>query len=386
MSKIKVIAKSKSELELQEDAKKGDLIDLNQIEGIDASGLIDAINSGRDDAYNKKLTEAKQTWEQDRQRTTQLELENTKVETENNYKDRIFQLEKKLDNFTNQQEIEKAKQDNQVLAIRNDYEAKLKIANEQVEFYKDFKAKQSTKEIGESLEKYAESEFNKIRSVAYPNAFFEKDNEVSNASRSKGDFIFRDYQEGVEFVSIMFDMKNEADTTATKHKNSDFFKELDKDRNEKKTEYAVLVSLLESDSELYNQGIVEVHEYPKMYVVRPQFFMQIIGLLKNAGLNSLEYRKELQLVREQNIDITNFENDLNQFKDSFSKNYDRAGKLFQEAIDGIDKSIKNLEDTKNKLLKSENQLRISNNKLDDVSIKKLTRNNPTMRQKFEDLG
>ena len=385
MKKIKVLAKSKSELEIQEKAEKGDLIDLNQIEGIDPSSLIDAINNGRDQAYNQKLLEAKTSWEQENKQLTKIQLEKSKIETENNFQKQIAELEKQLNQVKSQQEIEEAKKTNEINAVKNDYQSQLKLAQEQVELYKDFKAKQSTKGIGESLENYAENEFNKIRSVAYPNAYFEKDNKVSE-SGSKGDFIFRDNQDGVEFISIMFDMKNEADTTASKHKNSDFFKELDKDRNEKQTEYAVLVSLLEADSELYNQGIVEIHEYPKMYVIRPQFFIPIIGLLRNAALNSLDYKKELQLVKEQNIDVTNFENDLNQFKDSFGKNYDQAGKRFQEAIEAIDKSIKDLEITKDKLLKSENQLRIANNKLDDVSVKKLTKNNPTMEQKFQDLG
>ena len=255
-----------------------------------------------------------------------------------------------------------------------------------MEFYKNFKAQQSTKAIGESLEIYAETEFNKVRSYAFPRAKFGKDNEIS-ASGSKGDFIFRDFDEsGLEFISIMFEMKNEADTTKTKHKNADFLKELDKDRREKKCEYAVLVTMLEADNDYYNTGIVDVsHEYEKMYVIRPQFFIQLIGLLRNAALNSLQYQQELALIRNQNIDITHFEEDLEVFKNAFAKNYNSASTNFKKAIDEIDKAIKRMEEVKRFLTTSENQLRLANNKLDDVSVKKLTRNNPTMKAKFEEL-
>ena len=298
----------------------------------------------------------------------------------------IAQVEKERDAAQNALVLHEQKQELALATTRQEYEVRLKAADEQVEFYKNFKAQQSTKAIGESLEQFAEAEFNKVRSYAFPRAKFAKDNEVS-VSGSKGDFIFRDFDEsGLEFISIMFEMKNEADTTKTKHKNADFFKELDKDRREKKCEYAVLVSMLEADNDYYNTGIVDVsHEYEKMYVIRPQFFIQLIGILRNAALNSLQYQQELALVKEQNIDITHFEEDLEIFKNAFSKNYQSASNNFQKAIDEIDKAIKRMEAVKAALTTSENQLRLANNKLDDVSVKKLTRNNPTMKAKFEAL-
>ena len=298
----------------------------------------------------------------------------------------VAQMEKERDAAQNALVLQEQKQELAMATIRQEYEVRLKAADEQVEFYKNFKAQQSTKAIGESLEQFAEAEFNKVRSYAFPRAKFAKDNDVS-VSGSKGDFIFRDFDEsGLEFISIMFEMKNEADTTKTKHKNADFFKELDKDRREKKCEYAVLVSMLEADNDYYNTGIVDVsHEYEKMYVIRPQFFIQLIGILRNAALNSLQYQQELALVKEQNIDITHFEEDLEIFKNAFAKNYQSASNNFQKAIDEIDKAIKRMEAVKAALTTSENQLRLANNKLDDVSVKKLTRNNPTMKAKFEAL-
>ncbi|HEM5968951.1 TPA: DUF2130 domain-containing protein [Streptococcus suis] len=298
----------------------------------------------------------------------------------------VAQVEKERDAAQNALVLQEQKQELALATTRQEYEVRLKAADEQVEFYKNFKAQQSTKAIGESLEQFAEAEFNKVRSYAFSRAKFAKDNEVS-ASGSKGDFIFRDFDEsGLEFISIMFEMKNEADTTKTKHKNADFFKELDKDRREKKCEYAVLVSMLEADNDYYNTGIVDVsHEYEKMYVIRPQFFIQLIGILRNAALNSLQYKQELALVKEQNIDITHFEEDLEIFKNAFAKNYQSASNNFQKAIDEIDKAIKRMEAVKAALTTSENQLRLANNKLDDVSVKKLTRNNPTMKAKFEAL-
>ena len=298
----------------------------------------------------------------------------------------VAQMEKERDAAQNALVLQEQKQELALATTRREYEVRLKAADEQVEFYKNFKAQQSTKAIGESLEQFAEAEFNKVRSYAFPRAKFAKDNEVS-VSGSKGDFIFRDFDEsGLEFISIMFEMKNEADTTKTKHKNADFFKELDKDRREKKCEYAVLVSMLEADNDYYNTGIVDVsHEYEKMYVIRPQFFIQLIGILRNAALNSLQYQQELALVKEQNIDITHFEEDLEIFKNAFAKNYQSASNNFQKAIDEIDKAIKRMEAVKAALTTSENQLRLANNKLDDVSVKKLTRNNPTMKAKFEAL-
>ena len=254
--------------------------------------------------------------------------------------------------------------------------------DEQIAYYRDFKAKQSTKMVGESLEQHCMTEFNRIRALAFKNATFEKDNDARTGS--KGDFIYRDCtDEGMEFISIMFEMKNEMDTTATKHKNEDFFRELDKDRREKGCEYAVLVSLLEGDSELYNGGIVDVsHRYPKMYVIRPQFFIPMITLLRNAALDSLQFRTELELVRRQNIDITHFEDEMNDFKAKFSKNYELSSRRFKEAIDEIDKTIVHLQKTKDALLSSVNNLRLANNKAMDLSIKRLTRNNPTMQEKF----
>ena len=239
--------------------------------------------------------------------------------------------------------------------------------------------------IGESLEQHCETEFNKLRATAFKNAYFEKDNDARTGS--KGDFIYRETSDdGVEFISIMFEMKNEMDTTATKHKNEDFFKELDKDRREKNCEYAVLVTMLEADNEFYNSGIVDVsYKYPKMYVVRPQFFIPIITVLRNAALNSLKYRTELAQIREQNLDITHFEEDLNDFKDKFARNYRLASEKFQKAIEEIDKTIDHLQKTKEALLSSENNLRLANNKAEDLTIKRLTRNNPTMAQKFAEL-
>lgn len=314
------------------------------------------------------------------------QLEKMALEKDAKLQSAISQMEKERDVAKNQLALQIKESELSLASVRSDYEAQLKAANEQVEFYKNFKAQQSTKAIGESLELYAETEFNKVRSYAFPNASFAKDNQLSSRG-SKGDYIYREVDaNGVEILSIMFEMKNEADTTKTKHKNSDFFKELDKDRREKNCEYAVLVSMLEADNDYYNTGIVDVsHEYEKMYVVRPQLFIQLIGILRNAALNSLQYKQELALVKEQNIDITHFEEDLEQFKSAFAKNYQSASTNFKKAIDEIDKSIKRMEEVKRFLTTSENQLRLANNKLDDVSVKKLTRQNPTMRDKFAAL-
>ncbi len=271
-------------------------------------------------------------------------------------------------------------------SIQEKYENEIKLKNEQIELYKDFKTRQSTKMIGESLEQHCLTQFNQIRMTAFPMAYFEKDNDTRTGS--KGDFIFRESaSDGTEFISIMFEMKNEMDTTATKHKNEDFFKELDKDRREKGCEYAVLVSLLEADSDLYNNGIVDVsYKYEKMYVVRPQFFIPIITLLRNAALNSLKYQQELQVVRSQQIDILHFEENMNTFKTGFAKNYELASRRFSEAIEEIDKSILHLQKIKEALTSSENQLRLANSKAEDLSIKKLTKNAPTVRAMFDDLA
>ncbi len=270
-------------------------------------------------------------------------------------------------------------------ALKDKYETQIKDRDDTIERLRDMKARLSTKMVGETLEQHCETEFNRIRATAFSGAYFEKDNDAR--SGSKGDYIFRDSDEaGTEIVSIMFEMKNESDETATKKKNEDFLKELDKDRTEKNCEYAVLVSLLEPDSELYNSGIVDVsHRYPKMYVVRPQFFIPIITLLRNAAQNSLKFKTELALVKAQNIDITNFENELNEFKTGFARNYELASKKFKTAIDEIDKTIDHLQKTKEALLGSENNLRLANNKADDLTVKKLTKGNPTMAAKFSEL-
>jgi hypothetical protein len=261
----------------------------------------------------------------------------------------------------------------------------IKIKDEEIAFRVDMKQKLSTKMVGESLEQHCEIEFNKLRASAFQNAYFEKDND--SRSGSKGDFIFKETDEhGNEIISIMFEMKNESDQTATKKRNEDFLKELDKDRNEKKCEYAVLVSMLESDNELYNTGIVDVsHKFQKMYVVRPQFFIPIITLLRNAAMNSMQYKAELSLIRNQNIDITNFEENITKFKEGFAKNYDLASRKFKTAIEEIDKTIDHLHKTKDALLSSENNLRLANNKADEITIKKLTYGNPTMKAKFDEL-
>ena len=270
-------------------------------------------------------------------------------------------------------------------SLKDKYETQIKDREDEIERLRDMKARLSTKMVGETLEQHCETEFNRIRATAFPRAYFEKDNDAR--AGSKGDYIFRDSVEaGTEIVSIMFEMKNESDETATKKKNEDFLKELDKDRTEKGCEYAVLVSLLEPDSELYNSGIVDVsHRYSKMYIVRPQFFIPIITLLRNAAQNSLKYKTELALVKSQNIDITNFEDDLEIFKTGFARNYELASKKFKTAIDEIDKTIDHLQKTKDALLGSENNLRLANNKADDLTVKKLTKGNPTMATKFDEL-
>ena len=287
--------------------------------------------------------------------------------------------------LTNESELAEKEHKLQEQSLKEKYEAQLRFKDEEIERYKDFKTKLSTKMVGESLEQHCEIEFNKLRATGFQNAYFEKDNDAK--SGSKGDYIYRDKDtEGGEFISIMFEMKNEMDTTSTKKKNEDFLKELDKDRREKNCEYAVLVSMLEPESDLYNAGIVDVsHKYPKMYVIRPQFFIPIITLLRNAALNSLEYRKELSLIRTQNIDISNFEAAMNDFKSKFSKNYEIASKKFKTAIDEIDKTIDQLQKKKDALLSSENNLRLANNKAEDLTIKRLTKNNPTMQKKFQDV-
>ena len=271
--------------------------------------------------------------------------------------------------------------------LKENYELRLKEKDTQIAFYKDLKAKMSTKMVGETLEQHCEIEFNRLRATGFQNAYFEKDNNAKTDTNSKGDYIYRDFTpEKMEYISIMFEMKNEMDTTATKKKNEDFFKELDKDRNEKGCEYAVLVSLLEPDNELYNSGIVDVsYKYPKMYVIRPQFFVPMITLLRNAAMNSIQYRQQIAEYKSQNLDISNFEAEMNEFKDKFGRNYKLASDKFKKAIEEINKTIDHLQKTKEALLSSENNLRLANDKAQDLSVKRLTKNNPTMAKKFEEL-
>lgn len=310
--------------------------------------------------------------------------------------EKISTLERELavKNAEAQNEIDKAAliKENEINRLKAEMESEKNLMKdrerqmqEQIDFYKDLKTRMSTKMVGETLEQHCQVEFNKIRMAGFKNAYFEKDNDAS--SGSKGDYIFRDFSDdGQEFVSIMFEMKNECDTTATKHKNEDFLKELDKDRREKKCEYAVLVSLLETDSEFYNAGIVDMsYKYPKTYVIRPQFFIPLITLIRNEAMNSLEYKKQLALIQNQNIDITHFEENLVDFQNKFANNYRIASDKFKNAIDEIDKTIDHLQKVKDGLLGSERQLRIANDKAQDLSIKKLTKDNPTMKKKFEDL-
>ena len=311
------------------------------------------------------------------------ELAVEKAKAEN--KDEISNKEKQLLELNSRLKEEENSSKNELLLLKQQHTAELKAKDEQIEFYKDFKAKQSTKQIGESLEQYCHDEFNKIRMTAFPNAYFEKDNDVSKESGSKGDFIFKDFIDGTDnpFVSIMFEMKNENDTTATKHKNEDFFKELDKDRNEKGCEYAILVSLLEADSELYNAGIVDVsYKYPKMYVVRPQCFIPIITLLRNAALNSMQYQKQLVEYRNQNVDVTNFENAVKMVAEKINTDYENASKQYDKVEKMCDDMIKKLQDLKEAYRLGKKWIGSAQNQLPDLDIRKLTKNNPTMKEKF----
>jgi hypothetical protein len=322
----------------------------------------------------------------------QAKIDNIEVEKKLAITEAVQKIEKERDNLTNEVKTKELEKQNLESTLKQTFTIELqqkdvliRYKDEEIARVKEMKSKLSTKMIGETLEQHCETEFNKLRSIAFPNAYFEKDNDIK--SGSKGDFIYREHDaEGNEIISIMFEMKNEGDETATKKKNEDFFKELDKDRSEKKCEYAVLVTMLESESELYNTGIVDVsHRFPKMYVVRPQFFISIITLLRNAALNSMQYKAELAKVRAQSIDVTNFEDKINKFKEGFAKNFDLASRKFQDAIEGIDKTINQLQKTKEALLSSENNLRLANQKTEDLTIKKLTHNNPTMKAKFDEL-
>ncbi len=321
------------------------------------------------------------------------EIQNSEVEQKLAVAEATKAIEKERDDLANK--VNNKETEKQLLekSLNERFSAELqtkdniiKLKDEEIAMRKDMKLKLSTKMIGETLEQHCEAEFNKLRATGFQNAYFEKDSDASTGS--KGDFIYRETDDaGNEIISIMFEMKNEGDETATKKRNEDFFKELDKDRTEKKCEYAVLVSMLEAESELYNTGIVDVsHKFDKMYVVRPQFFIPIITLLRNAALNSMEYKAELSLIRSQNVDITNFEDKINTFKEGFARNYDLASRKFKLAIDEIDKTISHLQKTKDALLSSENNLRLANDKAEDLTIKKLTRGNPTMKERFEELS
>ena len=362
-------SKTEQEYKLQLQAKENEIQALKS----NISNNEKVLKANLENTYQSQLNEKNleiQSLKQD--------IDKAKVENELNVKSIKQDLQ-------NQIEQDKMKYQLQEKSLQEKYDTLLQTKDEQIAYYKDFKLKQSTKMIGESLEQHCEIEFNKLRATGFQNAYFEKDNDARTGS--KGDYIYRELDEnGVEIISIMFEMKNENDKTATKHKNEDFLKELDKDRNEKNCEYAVLVSMLEPENELYNTGIVDKsHRYPKMYVIRPQFFIPMITILRNAAFNSMQYKNELQLVRNQNIDITNFEESMNDFKQKFSRNYELASKKFNIAIEEIDKTISHLQKTKEALLSSERQLQLANNKAEDLTIKRLTRNNPTMKQKFDEL-
>lgn len=384
---------------------------------VDEAGFADILKQVRDDVFDKEVHERLELAEKEKEDAIKLaearveklmqtdiarkdkeltelkaKFEKAEIKEKLSVTEAVKEVEKERDNLAGElrnKEIEK-----QLLekSLEEKYLAELKakddiikLKDDELAYRKDMKLKLSTKMLGESLEQHCEIEFNKLRATAFQNAYFEKDN--NSASGSKGDYIYRETDEsGNEIISIMFEMKNEGDETATKKRNEDFLRELDKDRTEKKCEYAILVSLLEAENELYNTGIVDVsHKYPKMYIVRPQFFIPIITLLRNAGMNSLKYKEELALVKSQNIDITDFEDNINKFKEGFAKNYDLASRKFKTAIEEIDKTIDHLQKTKDALLSSENNLRIANNKAEDLTIKKLTHGNPTMTARFLEL-
>ena len=377
---------------------------------IDETGFADILKQVRDKEFEKQLNERLDL--ADKEKLTAVELEKTKAagaldksvaakdakiqelnsKLENSeitqklaINEAVIAIEKERDSLKNNLDLAKLEKELGEKGLKDKYETQIKDRDDTIDRLRDLKARLSTKMVGETLEQHCETAFNLIRATAFPKAHFEKDNNAR--SGSKGDYIFRDIdEEGTEIVSIMFDMKNENSETVTKKKNEEFFKELDKDRNEKKCEYAVLVSLIEPESELYNSGIVDVsHRFPKMYVVRPQFFIPIITLLRNAAQNALKYKSELALVKAQNVDITTFESDLDTFKTSFARNYDLASKKFKTAIEEIDRTIEHLQKTKDALLGSENNLRLANNKAGDLTIKKLTKSNLTMAEKFDNL-
>ena len=377
---------------------------------VDEAGYADIVKQIRDREFEKQLNERLDFAEREKKSALELLKEKTlnEIRLAAVEKDKALQelkaklnemevlqklaiseavknVERERDAFKNGLEHAKLEKELAEKGLKERYEIQIKDREEQIERLRDMKAKLSTKMVGESLESHCETEFNRIRATAFQSAYFEKDNDAS--SGSKGNYIFKDkHTDGTEIVSIMFEKKNESDTTATKKKNEDFLKELDKDRNEKKCEYAVLVSMLEPESDLYNTGIVDVsHRYPKMYIVRPQFFLQIISLLRNAAMSSLQYKTELALVKTQSIDVTNFENKLEEFKSGFARNYDLASSKFDTAIAEIDKSISHLQKTKEALISSNNNLRLANDKAQDITVIKLTRGNPTMKAKFDEV-
>jgi hypothetical protein len=372
------LAESKITSEMEKMAAKKDVeIELLKADLKSSAELIQATVTGelKDEAAKKDAEIAR----------LKEELKSADIAKQLALKEALGAVEKERDDLKRDLEAKDAEQSLLQASLKEKYETQIKDRDDAIERLKDMKAKLSTKMVGETLEQHCEIEFSKIRSAAFPMAYFEKDNDAKTGS--KGDYIFREADNaGIELISIMFEMKNESDETATKKKNEDFFKELDKDRNEKGCEYAILVSLLEPNSELYNSGIVDVsYRYPKMYVIRPQFFIPMITLLRNAAQNSLKYKTELALVKEQNIDIANFEDELDKFKDAFGKNYELASRRFQTAIEEIDKSIDHLQKTKEALIGTDRNLRLANDKAQDVTIKKLTRSNPTMAAKFAEL-
>jgi len=385
---------------------------------VDEAGFADILKQVRDQQFEEELRKRLTLAEVDKQNAIKLaeanlknslqdnlakkeaeiaqikaQLDNAELQKKLSITEAVQKIEKERDAYANEIKTKELEKQNIESTLKQQFatelqnrEAIIKYKDEEIARVKDMKSRLSTKMVGETLELHCENEFNRLRPTAFPKAYFEKDNDARNGS--KGDYIYRETDDnGIEIISIMFEMKNESDATATKKRNEDFLKELDKDRTDKKCEYAILVSALESESELYNAGIVDVsYRFPKMFVVRPQNFISIITLLRNAAMNSLQYKSELALVRSQNIDITNFEEKMNKFKEGFAKNYDLASRKFRDAIDGIEKTIKELEKTKAALLSSENNLRLANEKTEELTIKKLTNGNPTMRAKFDELS
>lgn len=361
--------------ELEINKKDGEISQLKQ--------QLNSLSQAKDLEFVKRLTEKDKTIEGLKSQINQSEdrLQIALLEERQKSVKEIQNKQSEINELIVKSEAQKSESLKSEAMLKEQYEVRLKQANELIDYYKDMKSKQSTKMIGESLEVHCSTEFNRVRPL-FPNAYFEKDNDITQGS--KGDFIFRDFEDGVEYVSIMFEMKNEADETQTKHKNEDFLKKLDQDRRNKGCEFAVLVSLLEQDSELYNTGIVDMsHRYEKMYVIRPQFFIPIITLLVQTSKKSLDYKKQLEIAKRQSIDVTNFENELSDFKDKFAYNYRLASKKFQNAIDEIDKTISHLQKVRQELVGSEDNLRLANDKAEKLTIKKLTKNSPSLRDKFK---